>query len=197
MLKWKGLYISLILMKRDQIKESEIHSEELIWEEKNSYKSLREKEEQEKSLWFLHTYQKVFLRLQLWICSLLDRTDFWPGDSTHVIFQVVRLDHEKDTWRERDKCFVLSVLYFGVLSSCLYCTNWKFILIWLLVACFSILVGCFLVSSLIIVELFFWSRRPMVFTLALRGFPRYTKCVCFLSFLFRALYFIGDPHKFL
>ena len=73
---------------------------------------------------------------------------------------------------ERDKCFTLSVLYFGVLSSCFYCTNWGFVLIWLFVACFSALVGGYLVSSLIIVELFLWSGWPVIFTLPLRGFPR-------------------------
>ena len=89
-----------------------------------------------------------------------------------MILQIVRLDREKDTWRERDKCVAFSALYFGILSSYLYCTNWGSILILLFVVCFSALVGGSLVSSLIIVELFLWSGRPMVFTLALRGFPR-------------------------
>ena len=61
-------------------------------------------------------------------------------------------------------------LYFGVLSSCLYCTNWGFVLIWWFVAQFSALIGDSFVSSLIIVELFLWYERPIVFILALRGF---------------------------
>ena len=73
--------------------------------------------------------------------------------------------------REKDKCFTFSTLYFGVSSSCLYCINWGSVLIWLFVASFSALVGDFFISLLIIVKLFLWSGRPMVFTLALRGFP--------------------------
>ena len=36
---------------------------------------------------------------------------------------------------ERNKYFSFSVLYFGVSFSCLYCTNWGLVLIWLFVAC--------------------------------------------------------------
>ena len=39
----------------------------------------------------------------------------------------------KKIYVERDKCFTWSALYFRVLSSCLYCTNWEFVLIWLFV----------------------------------------------------------------
>lgn len=37
---------------------------------------------------------------------------------------------------KRDKCFALFVICFGILSFCLYCTNWGFILIWLFVSYF-------------------------------------------------------------
>ena len=45
-------------------------------------------------------------------------------------------------------------------------------LFWLFVARFSVLVEGSLVSSLTIVKLFLWFGRPMIFTLALRGFSR-------------------------
>ena len=72
---------------------------------------------------------------------------------------------------EGDKCFSFFVLYFGVSSSCLYCKDWCSILIWLFVTHFSVLVGDSLVSLLIIIELFIWSGRLVIFTLALKGFP--------------------------
>jgi len=88
------------------------------------------------------------------IGSPLDRDDFWKYGSAHLILQVVWLDHEKISG-ERDKCFIFSVLYFRISSSCLYCINSGSVLIWLFVAHFSVLVGGSLVSLLIIVELFF------------------------------------------
>ena len=107
----------------------------------------------------------MFFKLQLQICSPLDRANFWIKGSTHVILQVVWLDPQKDIWRERDKCFAFYALYFGVSSSCLYCTNWGYVLICLLLARFSALVGDSLVFLLIIVELFFWSGQPVVLPL--------------------------------
>ena len=72
--------------------------------------------------------------------------------------------------RERDKCFTFSALYFGISSYCLYCTNWGCALLWPFVAHFSALVGDSLVSLLIIVKLFLWSERLVVFIIALRDF---------------------------
>ena len=71
---------------------------------------------------------------------------------------------------ERDKYFTFSTLYFWISSSCLYYTTWRPVLIWLFVVHFSVLVGDSLVSLLIIVKLFLWSGRPVIFTLTLRGF---------------------------
>ena len=73
---------------------------------------------------------------------------------------------------ERDKYFAFFALYFGISSSCIYCTIWGSVLIWLFVARFSALVKDSLIFLLIIVELFFWSGRPVIFTLALRGLSR-------------------------
>ena len=70
---------------------------------------------------------------------------------------------------ERDKCFAFYILYFGVSSSCLYCTNWGSVLIWLFVAYFSALVGDFFVSLLIIMKLFLWSGRLLIFFIAFRS----------------------------
>ena len=71
----------------------------------------------------------------------------------------------------RNKYFVFSFLYFEVSSFCLYCINWRFVLIWLFVTCFTALIGDSHVSLLIIVNLFLWSGRSMIFTLAFRVFP--------------------------
>ena len=53
-------------------------------------------------------------------------------------------------------------------SSCFSIVN---IGAWLFIACFSGLVRDSLVPLFIIVDLFLWSEQPMVFTLALKGFP--------------------------
>ena len=83
----------------------------------------------------------------------------------------------------------LFALYFMVLSSCLYYTNWGFVLIWLFVARFSALVGGSLVSSLIIVKLFLWSKTTCSFYPCIEGFSTLNKlCLCFFLNFYFVLY---------
>lgn len=58
--------------------------------EKNSFKTLREKEEG---------------KFQLRISISLDRINFWTTGPTHMILQIVWLDRQKNIWRE------ISILY--------------------------------------------------------------------------------------
>lgn len=78
---------------------------------------------------------------------------------------------------KKDKCFALSIIYFGILYFYLYCTNQRFILLWVLIVCFSAFVEGSLISLLIIVKLFFWFGDS--------------------NFYFCTLYFIGVSHIFL
>ena len=138
---------------------------------KNSYKSLREKEGERKLVIFAYPLESVF---QITTTDSLTIGSGWFFGQQALRVWYFKLFGwiRKKIYVERDKYFVLSALYFGILSFCLYCINWEFVLIWLFVAYFNALVGGSHVSSLIIVELFLWPKRPMVFTLALRGFPR-------------------------
>jgi len=45
----------------------------------------------------------MLFRLQLQIRSPLDQADSWTVSSTHMIFQIIRLDIQNDIWRERDR----------------------------------------------------------------------------------------------
>ena len=144
---------------RGQIRESEIQWERLIWVEKTvtnhcDFRILTRECFSDCNCGFFHRWIGLIFGQQFlhaWYFKLFG----WIGKKISI---------------ERDKCFTLSALYFGVLSSCLYCTNWGFVLIWWFVAQFSALIGDSFVSSLIIVELFLWYERPIVFILALRGF---------------------------
>ena len=59
------------------------------------------------------------------------------------------------TYLKREINVSHSMLYIWGISSCFYCPNWES-LIWLFVTRFSVFIGGSLVSSLIIVELFFF-----------------------------------------
>ena len=163
---------------------------------KNSYKSLREKEGEREYCDFRILTRERFSDCN---CGFVHR---W----IRLIFghQVLRAWYIKlSGWIgrkicvKRDKCFALSVLYFGVLSSSLYCTNCGFVLIWLFVIYFNTLVGGFLVSSLIIVKLFFFYLDDPWFLPLYWGIFHVKQIVyAFLEFLFYVLYFIGAPHRF-
>ena len=73
-----------------------------------------------------------------------------------------------------DKCFAVYVLLLGsfFFLLILHWKHWCLILDCWLQHVFGALIGNYLVPLLIIVELFLWSARPMVFTLTLRGYPR-------------------------
>ncbi|KAL5159517.1 hypothetical protein HKD37_15G043825 [Glycine soja] len=92
--KWRG-----VRLKRDTMIETHLSGE-------NSYKSLREKEGEEKSL-LQPSIRSPLDRTNLWtmgstrIRSLLDQTNLWATGSTRVILQIGRLDRETNICRER------------------------------------------------------------------------------------------------
>jgi len=99
-----------------------------------------------------------FFRLKLRIRSSLDQTDFLTADSTHMILQIIRLDHEIDILKKISVLhFLLYILGFYLLVCIRVCFD--------LPACFSVLVGDSLVSLLIIMELFIWFERSVIFSL--------------------------------
>ena len=129
------------------------------------------REKRGKSLWFLNTYRERFSNynyefIHRWIGLIFGQ------QVLHTWYFKLFGWIVKKISGERDKCFAFSTLHFEVSSSCLHCKPWRFVLIWLFIAYFSALFGDSLVFLLIIVELFLWSGRLVIFTLALRGFPR-------------------------
>ena len=103
-----------------------------LFERKNNYKS-KEKENHSDfriptkeyfldcNYGFVHRWIRLIFGLQVlytWYFKFFD----WIGKNISI---------------GRDKCFALFALYFWVLSSSLYCTNWVFVLIWLFVTRFS------------------------------------------------------------
>ena len=147
-----------------------IHREWLIWEGKKIRNHWERKERKNHCNLRIPTKE----RFSDYICGFVHR---WIGlifgqQFLHAWYLKLSGWIGKKISGERDKCFTLSALFFGILSSCLYCTNWGFVSIWLFVTRFSALVGGYLVSSFIIVKLFLWSGWPVIFILALRDFSR-------------------------